>query len=87
MMKQGKTAAEPNAKRRITIERTFQAPIEDIWDLWTTKEGIESWVGRAAIMTRFAMSPVRSVLAPMQSPGVGVARRTGDLRQNSRSSE
>ena len=33
------------SKRRITIERTYQAPIEDVWELWTTKEGIESWWG------------------------------------------
>jgi uncharacterized protein YndB with AHSA1/START domain len=31
--------------KRITIERTYQAPIEDVWELWTTKEGIESWWG------------------------------------------
>ena len=45
MTKQIKTAGEPNAKRRITIERTYQAPIEEVWELWTTKEGIESWWG------------------------------------------
>lgn len=33
------------SKRRITLERTYRAPIEDVWDLWTTKEGIESWWG------------------------------------------
>lgn len=33
------------AKRRITLERSYEAPIEDVWDLWTTKEGIESWWG------------------------------------------
>jgi uncharacterized protein YndB with AHSA1/START domain len=32
-------------RKRITIERTFDAPIEDVWDLWTTKDGIESWWG------------------------------------------
>src|SRR5258708_20905094 len=32
-------------KRRITLERTFAAPIEDVWELWTTREGIESWWG------------------------------------------
>lgn len=32
-------------RRRITMERTFDAPIEDVWALWTTKEGIESWWG------------------------------------------
>jgi uncharacterized protein YndB with AHSA1/START domain len=33
------------ARRRISIERSFQAPIEEVWKLWTTKEGIESWWG------------------------------------------
>jgi uncharacterized protein YndB with AHSA1/START domain len=33
------------AKKTITIERTYDASIEDVWDLWTTKEGIESWWG------------------------------------------
>ena len=32
-------------KSRITIERTYQARIEDVWALWTTKDGIESWWG------------------------------------------
>jgi len=30
---------------RITMERSFRASLEDVWDLWTTKEGIESWWG------------------------------------------
>jgi uncharacterized protein YndB with AHSA1/START domain len=32
-------------KRQVKLERTFKAPIEDVWELWTTKEGIESWWG------------------------------------------
>jgi len=32
-------------RRAITIERTFSAAIEDVWALWTTAEGIESWWG------------------------------------------
>jgi uncharacterized protein YndB with AHSA1/START domain len=31
--------------QKIVIERTYQASIDDLWDLWTTKEGIESWWG------------------------------------------
>ena len=38
------TRAAP-ARRRITIERTWQASVEEVWDLWTTREGIESWGG------------------------------------------
>lgn len=34
-----------DARRKVTLERIFQAPIEEVWDLWTTKEGIESWWG------------------------------------------
>ena len=30
---------------RLTLERTFRAPIREVWELWTTKEGIESWWG------------------------------------------
>lgn len=33
------------AKRRIALERTFTAPIEEVWELWTTKDGIEAWWG------------------------------------------
>ncbi|HMJ51107.1 MAG TPA: SRPBCC domain-containing protein [Polyangiaceae bacterium] len=32
-------------KKRITLERTFDSPVEDVWELWTTKDGIESWWG------------------------------------------
>lgn len=36
---------EAAPKRRITFERTYHASIEDVWDLWTTKDGLESWWG------------------------------------------
>jgi uncharacterized protein YndB with AHSA1/START domain len=32
-------------RRTITLERNFDASIDDVWELWTTKEGIESWWG------------------------------------------
>jgi uncharacterized protein YndB with AHSA1/START domain len=32
-------------KHKVVMERTYTASIEDVWDLWTTKEGIESWWG------------------------------------------
>lgn len=31
--------------QKITLERMFGAPVQDVWDLWTTKSGIESWWG------------------------------------------
>jgi uncharacterized protein YndB with AHSA1/START domain len=33
------------ARRKVSIERTFDAAIEEVWELWTTKDGIESWWG------------------------------------------
>ena len=32
----------------ITIERTYKASLADVWALWTTKDGFESWWGRRA---------------------------------------
>jgi uncharacterized protein YndB with AHSA1/START domain len=32
-------------RRRISLERTYRADVHDVWDLWTTKAGIESWWG------------------------------------------
>jgi uncharacterized protein YndB with AHSA1/START domain len=29
----------------VTVERTYAADIEDLWALWTTKEGFEAWWG------------------------------------------
>lgn len=32
-------------ERTVTLERVWDAPLADVWELWTTKEGIESWWG------------------------------------------
>jgi uncharacterized protein YndB with AHSA1/START domain len=29
----------------VVIERTYKAPVEDLWALWTTRAGFESWWG------------------------------------------
>jgi uncharacterized protein YndB with AHSA1/START domain len=39
----GSKQADPT--KRITLERFFRADVQDIWDLWTTKDGIEAWWG------------------------------------------
>jgi uncharacterized protein YndB with AHSA1/START domain len=39
------TPKTQDARRKVTLERIFNASIEEVWDLWTTKEGIESWWG------------------------------------------
>ena len=33
------------ARQKIILERTFDAPLEAAWNLWTTAKGIESWWG------------------------------------------
>ena len=30
---------------KVVIERTFRAKLDEVWDLWTTKAGFESWWG------------------------------------------
>jgi uncharacterized protein YndB with AHSA1/START domain len=46
MMRKTKTTTTSDGpRRRVTLERTYEASLEDVWDLWTTKEGIESWWG------------------------------------------
>lgn len=30
---------------RVRLERTYDATIDEVWRLWTTREGIESWWG------------------------------------------
>ena len=30
---------------RLTLERTYDATPAEVWDLWTTKDGIEAWWG------------------------------------------
>ncbi len=43
----------------IKIERTFRASLEDIWELWTTKEGLESWWGPEGFSTEVRRLDVR----------------------------
>jgi uncharacterized protein YndB with AHSA1/START domain len=30
---------------KLTLERTFDASPEEVWELWTTREGMEAWMG------------------------------------------
>jgi uncharacterized protein YndB with AHSA1/START domain len=30
---------------KLTLERTFEASPEEVWELWTTRDGIEAWMG------------------------------------------
>jgi uncharacterized protein YndB with AHSA1/START domain len=33
------------SRRKVTFERTFDASVEEVWEMWTTAKGIESWWG------------------------------------------
>jgi uncharacterized protein YndB with AHSA1/START domain len=35
----------PAKQERITLTRLFRGTLEDVWELWTTKAGMESWWG------------------------------------------
>lgn len=40
-----KSAAASSTRQNIVFERTYRAQIAELWELWTTKEGFESWWG------------------------------------------
>jgi len=37
------STSAPRARTR--LERRYEAKVQELWDLWTTKEGFESWWG------------------------------------------
>jgi uncharacterized protein YndB with AHSA1/START domain len=39
------TPAATAARPKVVIERTYRARVEELWDLWTTRKGFESWWG------------------------------------------
>lgn len=45
MSDKSKFAAAGTIRPKVVIERTYRAQIEELWDLWTTKTGFESWWG------------------------------------------
>jgi uncharacterized protein YndB with AHSA1/START domain len=39
------SAAVAAPRPKVVIERTYRAWVEELWELWTTKRGFESWWG------------------------------------------
>ena len=39
-------------RRKVTLTCTYEASLEDIWHLWTTKAGLESWWGPEGFTTQ-----------------------------------
>jgi uncharacterized protein YndB with AHSA1/START domain len=53
MSRKSKTATSAPAPRaKLTFERTFPvATLNEVWELWTTKAGLESWWGPEGVVT------------------------------------
>src|SRR5438045_6880083 len=45
MNAKSKSATTGETRPKVVVERTYRAPVEELWDLWATKEGFESWWG------------------------------------------
>jgi uncharacterized protein YndB with AHSA1/START domain len=45
MSDNSKDAAASPTVQQVVFERTYRASVEELWDLWTTKDGFESWWG------------------------------------------
>ena len=37
--------SQPTTRAQFSLERTYAASLDEVWSLWSTKEGIESWWG------------------------------------------
>ena len=44
---------------KLSLERTFRAPIAEVWELWTTREGIEAWWGPDGFTSKVRAIDVR----------------------------
>ena len=70
-------------RQRITLERIYRADIADVWDLWTTKEGIESWWGPGGFVVnvrKLDLRPggeLRYAMTAIDPPQVAFMKKTG----------
>lgn len=78
------------SRRPVRIERTYDAEVQELWELWTTKEGFESWwgpegfvvevheldlrVGGALVYDMIAHAP--EMIAAMKREGMPVSHAT-----------
>ena len=49
-------------KKRIKLQRTFAATLDLVWELWTTKDGIESWWGPPGFEVTVSKLELRGIL-------------------------
>ena len=70
-------------RRKVTLTRTYEASLEDIWSLWTTKAGFESWWGPEGFtvkVRKLDLRPEGELLYAMTataSPQVEFMKRAG----------
>ncbi|HEY6533470.1 MAG TPA: SRPBCC domain-containing protein [Acidimicrobiales bacterium] len=76
-----------DATDAVVIERTFDAPVEQIWQMWTVPEHFQAWYGPSGATIPVAKIDVRvggtrSICMEVQTPG-GPMRRwfTGEHRE------
>jgi len=67
-----------NAKQFI-IDRTLKAPIEKVWRMWTTKEGLEKWWGPEGFSSVVTHLDVRT--SDMSAAGEIVGRAVAALKR------
>ena len=48
-----------DGKHRLVMERVFKATPEEVWELWTTRDGIEAWWGPEGFITRVKTMDLR----------------------------
>lgn len=70
----GADATAKGNRRKITMARTYEASPEEIWNLWTTKAGIESWWGPEGFTVKvhkLDLRPEGELLYAMTATGLG----------------
>jgi uncharacterized protein YndB with AHSA1/START domain len=43
--RESRVGAVAETRLKVVVERTYRARIEELWELWTTRDGFESWWG------------------------------------------
>jgi uncharacterized protein YndB with AHSA1/START domain len=71
--------------KQFVIDRTLKAPVEKVWKMWTTKEGLEKWWGPEGFSSKVSHLDVRvggrfeivmtallpEIIAHLKSAGMG----------------
>jgi uncharacterized protein YndB with AHSA1/START domain len=54
------TAQKPSANpKQFVIDRTLKAPVEKVWKMWTTRDGLEKWWGPEGFTSKVQHLDVR----------------------------